>query len=652
MVSRAWGPIGEQVFNRTYSRTKEDGTKETFDEVVSRMVAGNVALVDQRFIEDGEVARLIELISSHKLVPAGRHWWVSGVPGRQFLFNCHRAGWTDQLADHVGFTFDELMKGGGVGANYSDEYMQRMHRVRRKLYVRPSYCHPDIDELSDVKLEYPETDGPRVGLTEFVVDDTREGWAHALEHLCRLSQLEGDDLYVTFNTDRVRPRGSLIRGFGGTASGPGPLFKMLADVSRILNAAVGRKLTSLECMDIDHSVASCVIAGNVRRSARMSIKHWRDADIEDFIDLKKNGGHWTTNISVEVDDDFWDAVNDGDARAQEILDMIAEGMHRNGEPGLFNSSMASVGERGDVRCTNPCGEIALEEWEQCNLGHINLARTTGGWEEAECARLMARWLIRATFAKGSAWRQWEVVQRNRRIGVGILGFQEWAWNSFASTYSAAGYNGNVANALIELRMVVDLAAEEYAEQLGIPIPIKTTTVAPTGTVAKMSGVTEGIHPVYARHFIRRVRYAVGDPELQVAVDQGLKHEPDRNNPNTIVVEYPCQDSALETVPESVLESSDELCVWEKLRVQEIVQRCWANNAVSYTVNFDPGLESPHMIAESLRKFGPALKGTTFMPEGSYEQAPLERISAEEWKQSAAQFSGSSAEECVGACPVK
>ena len=647
-----WGPIGQQVFDRTYSRTKEDGSKETFNEVVSRMVAGNVALVDQEFIDVGEVERLITLISEHKLVPAGRHWWVSGVPGRQFLFSCHRAGWTDQLADHVGFTFDELMKGGGVGANYSDEYMSRMHRIRRQLFVRTSYCHDDIDELSAVEQDYPSKMNDRLGFVEFTVDDTREGWVHALEYLCRLSQLEGNDLYVTFNVDSVRPRGSLIHGFGGTASGPGPLIKMLTDVARILNRAVGTKLTGLECMDIDHAIASCVIAGNVRRSARMSIKLWRDDDIMEFINLKANGGHWTTNISVEVDYQFWDAIKNNDPHAESVLLSIADGMHRNGEPGLFNSFIASHGERGDVRCTNPCGEIALEEWEQCNLGHINLARIQCEEEFEECARLMARWLIRATCAKGSAWRQWEVVQRNRRIGVGILGFQEWAWNWCGDKYSEVSYSAEATQRLENLRAAVDDEAAWYATHLGVPTPVKTTTVAPTGTVAKMSGVTEGIHPVYARHFIRRVRYAVGDPSLQEAIDAGLHCERDNNNPNTMVVEYPCRDSAMDIVPAGDLDTSDELSIYQKLIVQRMVQRAWANNAVSYTVNFDPKLDSPHQIAELLRKFGPELKGTTFMPEGSYEQAPLERITYEEYLAAGTQFSGSSADDCVGACPIK
>lgn len=652
-----WGPIGEQVFNRTYAREKEDGTKETFDEVVKRMVDGNIALGPHQ--DESERRELIELITAHKLVPAGRHWWVSGVPGRQFLFNCHRAGWTDQLSDHVGFLFDELMKGGGVGANYSSDYMERMHRVRRRVDVAFHVYsrHPDRDEMQDLLHRASDVRATvwdrAVSMHTITVDDSREGWANTLMTVCRLAQLEGPDAVVEIDLSQVRPRGSKINGFGGVASGPAPLARMIDAVCRVMNGSVGRRLTGLECMEIDHEIATCVVAGNVRRSARMSMMHWRDPDISKFIDLKKDGGHWTTNISVEVDDEFWRDVQEPFSVATTVLQKVSEGMHRNAEPGLFNVSLASKGERGDVRCTNPCGEIALEEWEQCNLGHVNLAKIEGMQEFARCATLMARWLLRATLAKGSSWRQWEVVQRNRRIGVGILGFQEWLWREFKCSYRQAGDSTAIQEYFQAVYYAIMRECDSYCKELGINVPIKLTTVAPTGTTAKISGVTEGIHPVFSRYFIRRVRFSDTDSYLQDVADETVHIEPDMNNPNTKVVSYVCRDAALDVVPSSALQQSDELTPLEMLKVQRMVQRGWADNAVSFTVNFDPTKYSVEYIYRVLKSIGPDLKGTTFMPEGSYEQAPLERITKQQYEEAAVKFVGSSADDCAGgACPIK
>ena len=81
-----WGPIGKDVYERTYSRRKPDGSMETWDETVERVVDGNLSLVDKKFWKRNERAQLIDLIRNFKVLPAGRHLWVSGVEGRQFLF--------------------------------------------------------------------------------------------------------------------------------------------------------------------------------------------------------------------------------------------------------------------------------------------------------------------------------------------------------------------------------------------------------------------------------------------------------------------------------------------------------------------------------------------------------------------------------------
>src|SRR5690606_6504420 len=97
-------------------------------------------------------------------------------------------------------------------------------------------------------------------------------------------------------------------------------------------------------------------------------------EIFSFLGCKTDTGkHWTTNISVEVDDDFWAAVDAGEPHAADVLMLMADGMLRDGEPGFWDSALSNRGEPNEVIATNPCGEIALEAWENCNLGHINLA---------------------------------------------------------------------------------------------------------------------------------------------------------------------------------------------------------------------------------------------------------------------------------------
>jgi len=111
------------VYDRTYSRVKPDGTKETWPETVRRVVDGNLALVDKKYELPGERETLARFMEEFKILPAGRHIWASGVKNAEHLFNCWVAGWTDRPADHFAFTFMRLMEGGGVGASYSNRHL-------------------------------------------------------------------------------------------------------------------------------------------------------------------------------------------------------------------------------------------------------------------------------------------------------------------------------------------------------------------------------------------------------------------------------------------------------------------------------------------------------------------------------------------------
>ncbi|MFC7058279.1 adenosylcobalamin-dependent ribonucleoside-diphosphate reductase [Halovenus salina] len=67
--------------------------------------------------------------------------------------------------------------------------------------------------------------------------------------------------------------------------------------------------------------------------------------------------------------------------AREVWDRIVEGAHENGEPGVIYLERVNKEHSFDVEkhpdhqilATNPCGEQPLEEYEACNLGHINLS---------------------------------------------------------------------------------------------------------------------------------------------------------------------------------------------------------------------------------------------------------------------------------------
>lgn len=720
MTQIQWGPAGETVYNRTYSRKLPDGSNEQWPDTVRRVVDGNLALVYGDDVSEwsesvlAERAELIDAIEHFRILPAGRHLWASGVKGRQYLMNCWTSGWGDKLSDHFEFTFMRLMEGGGVGANYSSSYLDEYGLPKRKLEVH-IVCDPehkdflDMDEAGVLSAEY---DSDWEGAFEVV--DSREGWSAALVDLIDtfMSDDEVKHQKRVYDVTNVRPSGARLKTFGGTASGPQPFARMMIEVARVMSDARDRvyennmvhlpdwkgrsslHLTPMEAMEIDHAIAECVVSGGVRRSARMAMVRWDDTFALEFIKCKADTGkHWTTNISIEIDDEFIGYVQQAfagqmfgefstysrGAWALKVYQEAVDSMLTNGEPGFFNIDKANEGELAGIYTTNPCGEITLEPWEACNLGHVNLdafvyppiegeyaSRPAGfDWEELMRAHeLMTRFLIRATYADVPDPKSREVVDRNRRIGVGHFGVQGFLAKQ-GIRYSDAPSDGRVPWWLSEFRKTVREAAVNYAFELRIPTPIKVTTVAPTGSIAKLPGATEGIHPIYARHFIRRIRYNMVDEDQWAEVLKhqaaGLKVEPDIYDlsGNTVVVEFPTKDLLVAQVEElgydpAIVESADEISLDDMLSFQAMYQRHYADNSISYTINFPEGSLSHRVAGETLARYLPVLKGTTMMPDGTRPQAPYERISESEYEAALVKSVADSVdEECAqGVCPVR
>jgi len=295
-----------------------------------------------------------------------------------------------------------LMEGGGVGSNYSTLFInsrdgnkpwQPKSKVNLHLICHPShqdyysdveiangeekYLDPDYDKkteygffpkisyISLLSKKYNCDWDPRIsngeGAKSLRVDDSREGWAEAVKLLLDSHMTTLDNRDIVIDVSNIRPKGAILKGFGGKASGPDALILLLRRINLLLNSKVDQNLTAMDHMLIDHYIAQAVVSGGVRRSARMSMKYWKDIDIFEFINCKKTGTnqiskHWTTNISVVVDRKFFRALKRKDPHAEKVYDLLAEGASTNGEPGIINASKALEGEApGTVFfVTNPC----------------------------------------------------------------------------------------------------------------------------------------------------------------------------------------------------------------------------------------------------------------------------------------------------------
>lgn len=675
-----WGPSGQAVFERTYSRPLPDGTKETWADTCKRVAFGNMALVHGADATKwptevfNEAVDVMGHMLDFRFLPAGRHLWATGVKGRQFLFNCHVSPWPEKLSEHFSWVFLRLSEGGGVGTNFSRRYTGKYGHVRRNLTVHvvcdPS--HPDYEKMKAAGLLSEEFTSDWEGAYE--VEDTREGWAAALSDLIDTYMTDDEVQHENrvYDVTNVRPEGARLKTFGGTASGPLPLAEMLHRTSATFNESSRFYMGAVELMEVEHAIAQAVVAGGNRRSARMSIVQWDDDDIFDFIGCKANtGNHWTTNISVAVNDDFFSAYHDRYHEkhhlARAVHQAVVKGMLENGEPGYWNQSLSQEGELSEVVSTNPCGEITLTEREPCVIGSVNLEAfvNEGGdvdWNGLDAAHyLLTRFLIRATFGDVTDPGQRAVLDRNRRIGVGHMGVAGYLAKR-GIKWSDAPDDWDFRFDLRAMQAVVRESANKYAFELRIPAPIKVTTVAPTGSIAKLPGVDEGIHPPYARWFEQRIRYSLIDPDQRAAVEkfkaEGHTVEVDSydSTGNTAVVVFYRKLSLLERVPDpSVVQSAEQISLEDSLKFLRMYQGNYADNAVSFTANIQPGSITQQEAEDLIIKYLPDLKGVTIMVDDSRPQAPYTRLTEGQFNlvDGVKTLDDGVDEDCAnGACPIR
>lgn len=260
-------PAANPVFFRTYSRRTEGG-RESWDEVCDRTIR---SLSELGKLTREETSLLNRMMRQLKSLPSGRWLWVGGVDWIENqenfsgAYNCTSTNAVDWRS--FGLMMDLAMMGCGTGAVLEPQYINQLPPIRNHLSVNVqgelgSTPVPQRRERTEVKIE-----GNQVYIH---VGDSRQGWVKSYQTLLELSTDErfSNSVNVSIDLSDVRAAGELLKGFGGVAN-PVKLPELYERCSSILNKAVGRQLTSVECCLLVDEAAACVVAGNIRRSAGM-----------------------------------------------------------------------------------------------------------------------------------------------------------------------------------------------------------------------------------------------------------------------------------------------------------------------------------------------------------------------------------------------
>lgn len=601
--------LSELTFILKYSRKKDDGTKERWWEVCQRCVEGMYSIFKDHAkfnktpwndLKAQKSARdAYDRMFNFKWTPPGRglqHMgtrYIAESRNGARLINCAGLS-TEKISTHSAYEatmpFERLMDMSlnGIGVGIDTRGAGRL------------VLHQPIEETE-----------------VYVIDDTREAWARSLGVLLE-SFFFKNRRTVQFDYSLIRPEGAILKSFGGTASGPGPLIRMHEKISELLSNREGDFLTERDIVDIANLSGKAVVSGGSRRSALIV---FGKQESDDYVNLKNwelpenaertgpDGWAWLSNNSILADID-------------EDLSGLIQAIAVNGEPGIiWPEMMQSYGRLADVAdykdqkavVSNPCGEISLEGGgELCCLAELYPTNHTD-IEDFKQSIKHAYMYAKAVVLLPTPWAETnEIIIRNRRIGVSMTGVAQFIENRSWT---------EMKNWMNEGYRYISAVDKKYSSWLGVRESIRITTIKPAGSTSLIAGVTPGIHwPTTGDYHIRRVRFLNTDPLLPILAAAGYIVEADVNDPlMTAVVSFPTTGVHMR--------SEREVSVWEKASLAAMAQRYWSDNMVSCTLSFRE--EEIPELAPLLNSFQGQFKGVSFLPihdaGTTYAQAPYEPL---------------------------
>lgn len=575
-----------------------ENRRETWEETTNRLINFYADRVPEEYKE--EVLKLHEGIYTMRYMPSMRAMWTAGPAldrDHVAAYNCAYIAVDDPRS------FDEamyiLMCGTGLGYSVERQYIAQLPLVAEKFHK---------------------------STTTIVVEDSKIGWANAFREL--ISFLYNGRI-PQWDMSKVRPAGSILKKFGGRASGPAPLDELFRFSVALFKKAAGRRLNSLECHDLMCKIAQIVVVGGVRRSAMISLSNLSDQRMAGA----KNGNwyEFEKQRALANNSACYTEKPDFDSFFKEMYNLYES---KSGERGIFSrvaaQRQASKNGRRNADFefgTNPCSEIILRPNQFCNLSEV-VVRSTDTFNDLREKVIAATILgtIQSTFTNFRYLRsEWKKnCEEERLLGVSLTGVMDHPILSGQMYRDTNGEDDQIIHWLEDLREIAIETNREWADRLGINASAAITCVKPSGTVSQLVDSSSGMHPRYASHYIRTVRGDKKDPLSEFMIANGVPHEEDIMNPSSWVFSFPIEAPSHSTM-------ADEMCALEQLELWKIYSEHWCEHKPSQTVYYTDD-EFFDVCAWCWNHFG-LLSGISFLPHSDhiYQQAPYTPVSKEEYE---------------------
>lgn len=589
------------IYKRTYARWVENlKRRENWDETIDRYTDFFLPKIPQD--AQGEFLTAMDSVAMYENMPSMRSFYTAG----KALERDNIAGYNCcAISINTIKSFAELlyilMNGSGVGFS-----------VERQI----------ITSLPEIPQDFEVVD------TNIVFADSKKGWAEGFYSYIRCL-FNGE--VPRYDLSKVRPKGAILKTFGGRASGPGPLDMLLRKVKNVITLAKGRKLNSLECHDICCFIAEAVVVGGVRRSSGISLSNLSDERMRNA----KSGEFWISNPQRTLANNSVAYTEKPDVPTfmSEWRSLIKSGV---GERGIINRvgleravKETQRREPGHTWLLNPCGEIILRPNEFCNLSEV-IVRPYDTRETLldKVRNAVIIGCIQATLTdfKFVGYEFRKNCEEERLLGVSLTGLRDCKLLNSVTR--------EAEDLLEEMREHAKDVAKRWSMILEIPMPAAITCVKPSGTVSQLVNSSSGLHTRFAEYYIRRVRVTASDPMCKFLIEKGVSYnvETGQNpiNPDTYVFNFPIKS------PDDAILNKDVTAL-DQLKYWKMLKQWWCEHNPSATifVKEDEWLEVGAWVYKNWDMVG----GLSFLPKDTniYPLAPYEEITKEKFEELVSQF---------------
>lgn len=449
---------------------------------------------------------------------------------------------------------------------------------------------------------------------------------------------------------QLRPKGSPVNNAALTTTGAVSFMETFNNTSQTIGQK-GRRGALMISMDVNH------------------------AEIEDFINAKtQNKKLEECNISVRTDDLFMTRVIAGDGNANELMYKLAENNWNWGEPGMLfwdninkETLLSEYIKNGEFEFAgvNPCAEEPLPAGGSCLLGSLNLAefvkdpfgkRPAFDIPSFKQAVKVAIRALNQVLDEGLPLHPLQIqrdsVAKWRQIGLGIMGFGDMlikmripygsdrCSNLIATIGMALCNTGLQESALLAKELGTfeaynpDYILNSFYLQSKIKEGViyeetidlikahglrnsQLFTIAPTGSIGTMFGVSTGVEPIYDVNGFARTTKSL-NAEDKVYMEY----------PNIVQRAIEADDIDMLNNKPAYLIGAKDLDFMSRVKTQADWQ-VWIDASISSTLNLPK--ESP--VEDVFKAYVAAhelgCKGLTIFRDGCKKEGILKGVAKEE-----------------------